>query len=160
MGQERVSLRVVRSDQDQVFGRKRLGLRERSRLLFPLIFADATCPNLVHTLPMSDSASNAGRRFQRQVEDFICEHCGAEVLGNGYTNHCPKCLWSKHVDRNPGDRLERCQGMMEPVAVEVKAGEHIIQHCCSTCGFTRRQRSSDSDSFDALLQIAAQGRAK
>lgn len=24
----------------------------------------------------------------------MCEHCSAEVLGTGYTNHCPKCLWS------------------------------------------------------------------
>ena len=42
--------------------------------------------------------------FTRKVEDFTCEHCGREVHGNGYTNHCPHCLHSKHVDVNPGDR--------------------------------------------------------
>ncbi|MFN2146641.1 MAG: RNHCP domain-containing protein, partial [Anaerolineales bacterium] len=38
-----------------------------------------------------------GPKFQRRIEYFICEHCGAEVSGVGFTNHCPVCLWSKHV---------------------------------------------------------------
>ena len=49
--------------------------------------------------------------FIRKTEDFICEHCGREVRGNGYTNHCPYCLWSKHVDINPGDRAAGCGGL-------------------------------------------------
>ncbi|MEK7158524.1 MAG: RNHCP domain-containing protein, partial [Patescibacteria group bacterium] len=44
------------------------------------------------------------RTFQRRVEDFTCESCGAQVTGDGYTNHCPQCLVSKHVDVYPGDR--------------------------------------------------------
>ncbi|MFA6992594.1 MAG: RNHCP domain-containing protein, partial [Candidatus Gracilibacteria bacterium] len=40
------------------------------------------------------------KRFSRTIEDFVCEKCGAKVKGDGYTNHCPKCLWSKHVDIN------------------------------------------------------------
>jgi len=28
------------------------------------------------------------KKFQRNKEDFICEKCGLEVEGNGYTNHC------------------------------------------------------------------------
>ena len=36
--------------------------------------------------------------FIRKTEDFICENCGAVVVGNGYTNHCPACLYSKHVE--------------------------------------------------------------
>lgn len=44
------------------------------------------------------------KHFTKTVEDFICAHCGTHVRGNGYTNHCPECLWSKHVDNNPGDR--------------------------------------------------------
>ena len=57
------------------------------------------------------------RRFARTVEDFVCEKCGTQVEGDGYTNHCPHCLWSRHVDVNPGDRKATCKGMMEPVAV-------------------------------------------
>ena len=32
----------------------------------------------------------------KNKEDFICENCGAFVVGTGYTSHCPQCLWSKH----------------------------------------------------------------
>jgi Zn finger protein HypA/HybF involved in hydrogenase expression len=48
--------------------------------------------------------------FKRTIEDFTCEHCGEQVTGNGFTNHCPQCLWSKHVDIDPGDRLALCGG--------------------------------------------------
>ena len=60
------------------------------------------------------------KRFSRRTEDFTCEHCGTKVKGNGYTNHCPQCLYSKHVDINPGDRLSDCGGLMEPIDIEQK----------------------------------------
>jgi predicted Zn-ribbon and HTH transcriptional regulator len=91
--------------------------------------------------------------FQRKTEDFKCEHCGFDVAGNGYTNHCPKCLWSKHVDINPGDREAKCGGLMEPVGVEQKAGESAILHKCVSCGFERRNKFSKGDDFDMLLKI-------
>ena len=56
--------------------------------------------------------------FTKTVEDFNCAHCGAVVHGNGYTNHCPHCLYSRHVDNNPGDRLATCGGMMRPISDE------------------------------------------
>ncbi len=59
-----------------------------------------------------------GRRFQRRIENFTCGNCGAEIVGGGYTDHCPFCLFSKHVDVNPGDRNAKCGGVMKPVAVE------------------------------------------
>ena len=61
------------------------------------------------------------KKFQRNIENFRCEHCEAFVIGDGYTNHCPQCLWSKHVDINPGDREELCNGMMKPVGVIKKS---------------------------------------
>ena len=46
------------------------------------------------------------KRFTKNDNGFICAHCGKEVEPLGYTsrNHCPFCLWSLHVDINPGDR--------------------------------------------------------
>jgi rubrerythrin len=93
------------------------------------------------------------KSFQRNIEDFICEKCGFSVKGNGYTNHCPKCLWSKHVDVNPGDREAICGGMMEPVNVEIKGGESIILHKCEKCGFERKNKVAKEDNFDAVLRI-------
>jgi hypothetical protein len=92
--------------------------------------------------------------FIKQKEDFVCERCGAEVKGSGYTNHCPKCLWSKHVDLFPGDRLNRCQGMMKPVAVEVEGDTYLILHVCEVCGFDKRNRVEKNDDFDVVIQIS------
>jgi len=93
------------------------------------------------------------KQFQRKVEDFVCENCGAVVAGDGYTNHCPACLYSKDVDINPGDRASACGGLMKPVSVEVKNGGYIILHECVKCGKTRRNKSAPNDNFDTILKI-------
>lgn len=94
------------------------------------------------------------KHFTRTVEDFTCEKCGTHVTGDGYTNHCPRCLWSKHVDVNPGDRAETCGGLMEPVRVEGTADEYVLLHRCTQCGFERRNKVANGDDFDALLALA------
>ena len=92
--------------------------------------------------------------FKRTVENFKCENCGAKVKGDGYTNHCPKCLWSKHVDINPGDREATCLGMMEPVLVETEKGEQILTNRCQKCGHEKRNRITKEDNFDEVLKLA------
>lgn len=89
--------------------------------------------------------------FRRTKENFICEHCGAEVAGNGYTNHCPTCLWSKHVDVNPGDRAARCMGMMEPVRIETKGRAYRIVHRCTMCGVERIVDAANGDAIEILI---------
>lgn len=91
--------------------------------------------------------------FQKNVEDFVCEKCGLGVKGNGYTNHCPECLWSKHVDVNPGDRQATCGGMMKPISVELEKGEYVMTHHCEKCGFERRKKVVAEDNFDAVARI-------
>jgi hypothetical protein len=78
--------------------------------------------------------------FIKNTEDFKCEHCGHEVKGNGFTNHCPACLWSKHVDVNPGDRAAKCGGMMRPIRVELEKQDYIIIHECQKCGHSKRNK--------------------
>ena len=92
-------------------------------------------------------------KFTRTKEDFTCEHCGAQVKGDGYTNHCPRCLWSKHVDVNPGDRLNPCGGLMKPIAVEIERGQYIIVHQCQTCGAKKRNKASPHDDFEDILKL-------
>lgn len=93
--------------------------------------------------------------FIRKTENFVCEKCGQEVVGNGYTNHCPQCLWSKHVDVDPGDRANTCGGMMMPVGVNKKGKEYIITHKCAKCGFYKTNKAVPEDSFDMIIQISA-----
>ena len=94
------------------------------------------------------------KKFSRRTENFICEHCGTKVIGNGYTNHCPNCLWSKHVDINPGDRAADCGGLMKPDAIELKNGEYTIIHRCTKCGHTRRNKTSPDDNFEEILKLS------
>lgn len=98
--------------------------------------------------------------FKKTTENFICEKCGFDVVGNGYTNHCSNCLWSKHVDVFPGDRKGECGGMMEPVKIEKKGREYSIIHKCIKCGFEKINKAQKEDNFDLIVQISAENSLK
>ena len=90
--------------------------------------------------------------FIARQEAFVCEHCGASVqpLAKGsYRNHCPRCLWSKHVDaEGPGDRASQCSGLMEPVALDQSGKKGwIIQHRCTLCAKTIPNKAAPDDAL-------------
>ena len=107
---------------------------------------------------MMNDISPAGQ-FTRRIEDFVCGNCKKTVKGNGYTNHCPHCLWSCHVDVNPGDRAANCGALMQPVDLEIKAGDYIITHKCTAPGCThvRRNKASPADNQGALRDLSSRG---
>ena len=85
------------------------------------------------------------KRFTKNDGGFICAHCGFAVEPLGYTsrNHCPKCLWSIHIDIMPGDRACECLGLLEPIAVETDAKKgYVIVHKCTKCGEIKRNRAA------------------
>lgn len=94
-------------------------------------------------------------RFLRTVEDFTCAHCGAAVAGDGYTNHCPHCLWSAHVDVVPGDRAHSCGGLMEPTDVRYEQGSFRIVHQCTRCGHIHPNRVHAGDDPEVLRALIA-----
>ena len=53
-------------------------------------------------------------------EEFVCLNCGSKVSKLNYTarDHCNNCLYSIHVDINPGDRLNDCKGTLVPIGIE------------------------------------------
>ena len=93
-------------------------------------------------------------RFRRTIKKFTCAHCGTKVVGDGYTNHCPKCLWSKHVDVNPGDRLEACGGLMMPERVEGSSPHYDIIHQCLDCGRASINKVNTHDDSKAIVALA------
>lgn len=97
----------------------------------------------------------AGKRFKRTQEDFVCEWCGAKVKGTGYTDHCPKCLTSKHVDVNPGDRASECQGKLVPISAIYKGGEFKITYVCKNCLEEKRVGAAAADNRDLLIKLAS-----
>jgi hypothetical protein len=92
--------------------------------------------------------------FIKRVENFICQHCGALVNGNGFTNHCPHCLWSRHVDNEPGDRAASCRGMMRPAALIGSSPNYRILYSCTACGIERLNNAQPEDDPDALVLLA------
>jgi len=85
--------------------------------------------------------------------EFVCENCGKKVKGDGYLNHCPHCLFSKHVDINPGDRAEKCHGLMAPIGAEIKRGEKRIIHQCLKCDKRSVCKTEENDNFEVFLRL-------
>lgn len=94
--------------------------------------------------------------FTEIDEEFICEYCGKKVNKLGYScrNHCPYCLHSKHLDINPGDRAEKCHGLLEPIDIEIdsKKGKMIIFKCMK-CGAIRKNKVADDDNLELIFEI-------
>ena len=92
-------------------------------------------------------------------KEFRCRQCklfvGPVPSGGRNRNHCPYCLYSRHVDgRTPGDRASVCQGAMAPIGAFTRPnGEHVIVHRCLTCGFERHNRIAADDDFDLVLAL-------
>ncbi len=103
------------------------------------------------------------KRFQKNDSAFICAHCGAEVEPLGYSsrNHCPVCLWSLHLDENPGARAAACGGQMRPIRVETDPRKgYVIVHRCEKCGAIRRCRAAHEakvqpDDINLLIRLTA-----
>lgn len=92
---------------------------------------------------------------------FTCTKCGEKVLpltNGSYRNHCPHCLYSKHVDEKPGDRSNPCNGLMEPVALSLnsKKGYQVV-HRCTQCGEIKvnkiAQDTVQPDNIDELIRL-------
>ena len=103
------------------------------------------------------------KRFQVVNEGFTCANCGREVPPTAQTtprNHCPFCLWSRHVDVNPGDRANRCRGLLRPIGIETHARkQYIIRHQCLRCGARVRSKAiledaNAADDFDRIIELA------
>ena len=104
-------------------------------------------------------ASQKGCRRGGRSTDFVCVRCRAQVSGSAYgtkhRNHCPACLWSRHVDELIGDRRASCRSGMEPIGVEVRAdGEWALIHRCSGCGQLRTNRIAGDDDVLKLMGLA------
>ncbi len=102
-------------------------------------------------------------------DGFICKHCHAYVSTASFLsgvqnrNHCPYCLWSRHVDLHAaGDRLSACKSPMKPVALTVKAtgkkygvarGELMLIHLCTECEGLSINRIAADDIPETVYRI-------
>lgn len=96
------------------------------------------------------------KKFNMIDENFICENCGMEVTKLGYTarDHCPNCLYSKHLDINPGDRKNTCHGLMEPVGIEKYKNSYKIIYNCTKCHKKHKNIMANDDNFDLIIKLS------
>jgi hypothetical protein len=80
---------------------------------------------------------------------------GTLPSGGHHRNHCPRCLYSRHIDGNrPGDRASDCGESMMPVGAFVRPkGEHVLVHRCLGCGLERHNRIAADDDFSLILRL-------
>lgn len=117
----------------------------------------------VQTEPKSPQRKKKVARSPRSEADqaFKCGHCrqfiGAPVSGGRQRNHCPNCLYSKHVDgKMPGDRKATCHALMKPIGIHTRRnGEEVLIHECLGCGKRDPNRIAADDNPVLLLEIPA-----
>ena len=100
----------------------------------------------------------SSKKFTEIDEEFKCDNCGKIVPKLGYScrNHCPYCLHSKHVDINPGDRKETCQGDLEPIGIEISGKKgYVILHRCKKCGKLRKNKAAEDDNMELIIKLSA-----
>ena len=102
--------------------------------------------------------------------DFKCQHCGCYVstarflAGVGNRNHCPYCLWSRHLDFfEAGDRLAACKAPMRPVGLTMKnsrnkyartaSGELMLVHLCTDCDRISINRIAADDHPESIKEV-------
>ncbi len=91
-------------------------------------------------------------------EEFICMNCGEKTpkLEGSCRNHCRKCLYSLHVDKEtPGDRESNCKNMMKPVGIDQNGKKGwMIQHQCIKCNKRIPNKAAKDDNFDLMIQLS------
>jgi hypothetical protein len=86
------------------------------------------------------------------------------IAGVQNRNHCPYCLWSRHVDLSEaGDRLAVCRGMMKPIGLTLKRtrkkygmaqyGELMLIHQCEDCGRLSVNRIAADDDTHLIFDL-------
>ena len=96
------------------------------------------------------------KTFTMRDEEFICENCGKQVSKLNYTarDHCPFCLYSKHVDINPGDRLNTCKGLLKPIAIEKFKDNYKIVYKCAKCNQIHKNIMASDDDMDIIIKLS------
>ena len=96
------------------------------------------------------------KKFNMIDESFICENCKKQVDTLKYSarDHCPFCLYSKHVDINPGDRANECKGLLEPIEIEKFKNTYKIIYKCKKCNKFHKNIVAIDDNFDLIIQLS------
>ena len=96
------------------------------------------------------------KKFNMIDESFTCENCGMEVKPLEYSarDHCNYCLYSKHVDINPGDRCNKCKGLLKPISIEKFKDTYKIIYKCEDCNQIHKNIMAKDDNYDLIIELS------
>lgn len=96
------------------------------------------------------------KKFTMRDEKFVCENCQKQVEKLNYTarDHCPFCLYSKHVDINPGDRQNTCQGLLKPISIEKFKNTYKIIYKCQKCNKSHKNIMAIDDNYSLIIELS------
>lgn len=96
------------------------------------------------------------KKFNMIDEEFICQNCNKTVKPLIYSarDHCPYCLCSKHVDINPGDRNNSCQGLLKPIGIEKFKDTYKIIYKCEKCLQEHKNIMAKDDDMNEIIKIS------
>lgn len=98
------------------------------------------------------------KKFNMINEKFKCENCDKEVCEATKTarDHCNYCLYSKHVDINPGDRNNKCEGMLVPIGIEKFKNTYKIIYKCQKCNQIHKNIVADDDNMELIIKLSVE----
>lgn len=96
------------------------------------------------------------KKFNMLDEEFVCENCHKEISKLNYTarDHCNYCLYSKHVDINPGDRKNDCHGLLVPIGIEKFKDTYKIIYKCNKCHQLHKNIMATDDNMDEIIKLS------
>jgi hypothetical protein len=123
-----------------------------------------------HETEIHYRADGKNNRVLYDTQNFKCRQCGffvtanRELSGVNNRNHCPRCLWSRHMDlHTAGDRKSECLSRMEPIGLTYKQtnkrygqndqGELMLIHRCTGCDKVSINRIAADDDIQAISRV-------
>ena len=96
------------------------------------------------------------KQFTKLDEEFICENCKQKIEKLNYTtrDHCNHCLYSKHLDINPGDRQNTCKGLLKPIGIEKFKNTYKIIYKCEKCNQIHKNIMANDDNMDLIIELS------
>jgi len=96
--------------------------------------------------------------FIMKNESFCCENCGKDITKHpswSARNHCPFCLYSKHLDKEfPWDRASNCFWLMKPIWKEYKKNKGwMVIHECQKCEKKIPNKLALDDSVEEFAKL-------
>ena len=96
------------------------------------------------------------KQFTKLDEEFVCENCKQKIEKLNYTtrDHCNHCLYSKHLDINPGDRQNTCKGLLKPIGIEKFKNTYKIIYKCEKCNQIHKNIMANDDNMDLIIELS------